>query len=73
MELLSNGSHDKREGCWENGSNLKHTFDVENQRDDMGQLSPVSEIWCRADRNAGIWDVVVFSTEYEAPMATCTI
>lgn len=42
MELLGNGSHDKREGCQENGSNLRHTFDVENQRDDMGQLSPVS-------------------------------
>lgn len=25
MELLSNGSHDKREGCQENGSNLRHT------------------------------------------------
>lgn len=41
---VGNGSHDKREGCRENGSNLRHTFDVENQRDDMGQLSPVSEI-----------------------------
>lgn len=44
MELLSNGSHDKREDCRENGFNLRHTFDVENQRDDKGQLSPVSEI-----------------------------
>lgn len=66
----------------------KH-YDAETQNDNICQLGPRSgwmppagsgfwdwrtaQLWFRADSHVGSWTVVVLSTEYEAPVATCSI
>lgn len=77
------------EGYQQNSSHLKQTFGCRNtkwqcmsaqsrqrQNANCRVWFPASEtpwLWFRADSNIGSWDVVVLSTEYEAPVATCSI
>lgn len=88
MELVGNESYDKGEGFLAELFKPQTNVWMSKHKETTCQLSPVSGwsatcgvwvlssrttwLWFWTDSNEGSWDVVVFSTEYEAPMATCS-